>query len=252
MQRCAFTLCLTLPFLFILSFCQVGTAQDLSEEPITQASLITVSGVTDVSMRIRWTAGDGDGTIVVIQEGFPAAASPEDGTEYRASTLFGSGEELGTGSYVVFKGTETAVEITGLTPGTRYYLAAFAYAGAGGTINYLQSDPATASGVTSAGSVSGKVFSVTIFSPYAQTGTSTLSFFDDGYLQFSAYRGFGLYSSAGNLFFGTYWTPNFQSRNLFLVFSGFSIGPYLTAFGVATVNADSSSRGPWFCLGHAN
>jgi len=243
---------LTFSFLLTVSYTPVSSAQELSDEPATQASGVDVVQVTDISMRITWTAGDGDGTILLLKESSPVDVSPQDGTDYSASTLFGSGEELGTGNYVVFKGGETAVDITGLTPGTLYYIAAYSYAGSGSTLNYLQNNPATGNGLTQAGSVSGKVFTITIFSPYTQSGSSTLTFFDDGFLQFSAYRGFGLYSTVGNLFFGSYWTPEFKSQSLFLAFSGFTIGPYLSALGVTTVNADSRTLAPWLCLGHAN
>jgi hypothetical protein len=91
-----------------------------------------------------------------------------------------------------------------------------------------------------------------IFSPYTETSTSTLSFLDDGFLQLSAYNGFGLYSTLGNLFWGSYLTPDFKNQNLLLVFSGVAIGPYLSAIGFTTVNADIRTFGPWFCLGHAN
>jgi len=238
--------------LVLFSFCPVSTAQELSNQPTTQASMIDFTQVTDVSMRITWTAGDGDGTIIVIKEGSRVDTPPQDGTEYRASTLFGGGEELGTGNYLLFKGADTEVDITGLTPGTSYYIAAYAFAGSGSTINYLQNDPAIGSMLTQAGSVSGKVFTITMFLPSTETSTSTLSFFEDGFLQFSAYNGFGLYSTAGNLFFGSYWTPNFKNQNLLLVFSGVTIGPYLTAFGFATANGDTLTLVPWFFLGHEN
>ncbi len=62
---------LTLSFLLLVSFSPVGSAQELSEEPATQASLVDVVQVTDISMRITWTAGDGDGTIVRLKRKFP-------------------------------------------------------------------------------------------------------------------------------------------------------------------------------------
>jgi len=148
--------------------------------------------------------------------------------------------------------SETEIDISGLTPGTVYYVAAYTYAGAGSTINYLQNDPATGSRVTQAGSVSGKVFTITMFLPYVENGTSTLSFFEDGFLQFSAFNGFGLYSTAGNLFYGSYWIPDFKNQNLVLFFSGIAIGPYLSAIGVATANGNTRTIVPWFFLGHAN
>ena len=252
MKQFPYIMYLTLSFLLLGSFTPAASAQELSDEPMTQAALVEFSQVTDVSIRITWTAGDGDGTIVVVSEGSSVDTPPQDGTAYLAQTSFGSGSELGTGNYVVFTGAGTAVDISGLTPGTVYYVAAYAYAGAGNTVNYLQNDPATGSQVTQAGSVSGKVFTITMFLPYAETGTSTLSFFEDGFLQFSAYQGFGLYSTAGNLFYGSYWIPDFKNQNLVLVFSGIAIGPYLSAIGIATAIGDTRTLVPWFFLGHAN
>jgi hypothetical protein len=252
MKRFHYMLYLTISFLLLLGFSPVGSAQELSDAPATQASMVEFEQVTDVSMRITWTAGDGDGTIVVIKEGSRVDTSPQDGTNYLARASFASGDELGTGNYVIFTGTGTAVDISGLTPGTLYYVAAYAYAGSGTTINYLQTDPATGSRVTQAGSVTGKVFTISMFLPYTETGTSTVSFFEDGFLQFSALNGFGLYSTVGNLFFGSYWAPDVKSQNLLLVFSGVAIGPYLAAFGVATANGATRTLVPWFFLGHAN
>ena len=111
---------LPLSFLLLVSFSPVGSTQELSDEPVTQASLVDVVQVTDISMRITWTAGDGDGTLVVMKEGSRVDVPPQDGTGYLARTSFGSGDELGTGNYVVFTGSGTEVEITGLRPGTSY------------------------------------------------------------------------------------------------------------------------------------
>lgn len=222
-------------------------------EPATQPSGITFTGITDNSLRIRWTPGDGDGTIAVMQEGSGISSEPVDGIEYRASAAFGSGDEIGAGSYVIFKGSGSTVDVSGLKPGTVYSVALYEYAGSGtgiSGINYQQTAPAEAVRTTSIGSVIGKVYNITIYSMFTQASVSTLSFFDDGYLQFSAFRGFGLYTAAGNFFWGSYWTPNFQGRDLLIVFTGVTFGPYLSATGVSTVNANMSSGSFWFFLGH--
>lgn len=222
-------------------------------EPATQASAVAFSIITDSSLRIRWTPGDGDGTVVVMKEGSTVDTDPVDGTEYRASSVFGSGDDLGNGSYIISTGIQDTAEVTGLKPATTYSVALYEYAGSGNGssgINYQQTQPARALTVTPVGSVIGKVFNITIYSLFTQPNVSTLSFFDDGYLQFSAFRGFGIYAAAGNFFWGSYWTPNFEGSDLLLVFTGVTFGTYLSATGVSTVNANISNAGLWFCLGH--
>ena len=222
-------------------------------EPATQPSAVTFASITDTSLRIRWTPGDGDGTIVVMQEGTVVDSDPVDGIEYRDSSTFGDGDELGAGNYIILKGSENEVEVTGLKPATAYSVALYEYAGSGngiGGVNYQQSEPARALTVTPVGSVIGKVFNITIYSLFTQANVSTLSFFEDGYLQFSAFRGFGIYTAAGNFFWGSYWTPNFEGSDLLLVFTGVTFGTYLSATGVSTVNANINNAVLWFCLGH--
>jgi len=50
-----------------------------------------------------------------------------DGSSYTANSVFGSGTEVGvgTGNYVVYKGTGTSEEVTNLTNGITYYFRAF-------------------------------------------------------------------------------------------------------------------------------
>lgn len=104
-------------------------------EPATQASAVTFSGVTANSMTVNWTRGSGTGVIVLMSQGSSVSADPVDGTytAYTPSTTFGSGTQIGTGNYVVYKGTGTSVTVTGLTAGATYYAAVYEYAGAADT-----------------------------------------------------------------------------------------------------------------------
>ncbi|UCG49365.1 MAG: hypothetical protein JSU94_06190 [Phycisphaerales bacterium] len=121
-------------------------------EPNVQASGVSFANVSSSGMRITWSAGNGDGTILIVKEGSPVDAGPVDGNEHPASSVFGSGEQLGAGNYVVFRGVGTQADITNLTENTTYYVAAYEYAGSGSGIsgiNYQQTDPNTASQTTS-------------------------------------------------------------------------------------------------------
>jgi len=143
----------------------VGTAYSPNgsfyAEPSAQASAVTFSNVKSTSMTVSWTAGTGGaGRIVLVKAGSAVDAEPADGTDtgYSANPAFGSGTEIGTGNRVVFKGSGTSVNLTGLTPLTVYHVAAFEYAGSDNTvdpdqgINYLTTtEPARNNSSSSSG-----------------------------------------------------------------------------------------------------
>lgn len=95
--------------------------------PTTQATSFTSSTITQTSATVGWTRGDGNNVLVVARQGSVVNADPANGTSYTASANFGSGDEIGTGNYVVYNGTGDTVDLTGLTPGTNYYFAVYEY-----------------------------------------------------------------------------------------------------------------------------
>ncbi len=111
----------------------------------TQAADANFANVTETGMRITWTAGGGDGSIVVVKQGSAVDAAPVDGTAHNGSTVFESGDNLGSDNYVVYRDTTTQVDITGLDPNTTYYVAIYEYAGSGSQINYQQDSATTGS-----------------------------------------------------------------------------------------------------------
>lgn len=108
----------------------------------SQATNVSFTNVQDKSMTITWTRGNGDGSIVLVKEGSIVDSDPVDGTAHIAGTLFKSGDQLGTGNYVVFRGDANQVTVTGLTASTDYWAAVYEYAGSGSAINYQQDTPA--------------------------------------------------------------------------------------------------------------
>ncbi len=95
--------------------------------PTVQASNFTVTSVADNAVTVNWTRGNGSNVLVVAQAGAAVNADPVSGTPYTASSVFGSGSQIGTGNYVVYNGTGTSVNITGLNKGTTYYFAVYEY-----------------------------------------------------------------------------------------------------------------------------
>jgi hypothetical protein len=112
----------------------------LSAEPTTQASGITYSNITATGMTIGFTAGNGTARIILVKQSNAVDAIPIDGTSYTGNPAFGSGNQIGTGNFVVRASTATGTaSITNLSPNTTYHIAIYEYNGTTGTINYLTS-----------------------------------------------------------------------------------------------------------------
>jgi M6 family metalloprotease-like protein len=95
--------------------------------PSIQASSFTSSSINN-TLTIGWTRGNGTaGVIVVGKIGNPVNADPISGTSYSANAAHGSGSQIGTGNYVIYKGTGTSVTTTALLAGVTYHYAIYEY-----------------------------------------------------------------------------------------------------------------------------
>ncbi len=140
-----------------------------TQEPTTNVTSPVFSNVTPTGLTLSWTNGNGDGRLVLIKQGSVVNASPVDGTDYTANAAFGSGTQVGTGNYVVFKGSGNSVDITGLTAGAIYYISVFEYNGLVTSPNFLTTSPATGSQTTFATEPTTSASSLS-FSPVTTTG----------------------------------------------------------------------------------
>jgi hypothetical protein len=103
--------------------------------PSTQASVFSSNTITSSSMNIAFTRGNGDGGVLVVaKSGSAVNTDPQDGVSYTANSVFASGDQLGTGNYVVYKGTANGtgattgnINISGLSPLTTYHFAVYEY-----------------------------------------------------------------------------------------------------------------------------
>ncbi len=114
-------------------------------EPTTapkDPKFITVEGNL---IRFDWTNGDGARRIVVAKKNALVTLKPQDGTVYTPSASFGTlSSEIvpGSGEFVLYDGTGSSVNITGLEKATTYHFAVFEYNLNGASPDYL-----TASGM---------------------------------------------------------------------------------------------------------
>lgn len=117
-------------------------------EPTVQSSAMSISNSTDVSLKVTVTKGNGSERIILAKSGSAVDSAPSDGSTYTANAGFGSGSQIGTGNYVVYRGSDSVVTVTGLTQHTSYYFASFEVNGNNTDDDYLTTAPVTANQTT--------------------------------------------------------------------------------------------------------
>ena len=97
--------------------------------PATQASNVTITNITTTSFKINWTSGSGTYEIVIVRPASSTNVLPVNGNMpgYTANSVYGSGTNLGSSNYVVYKSSGNSVTVTGLTPGVNYEAIVYSY-----------------------------------------------------------------------------------------------------------------------------
>ncbi|MCK7590241.1 T9SS type A sorting domain-containing protein [Subsaxibacter sp. CAU 1640] len=105
--------------------------------PALQATNFTATNIdgTAGTATVSWFPGNGNATLVVLKEGSAVDVDPSSGTSYTANSAFGTGEDLGSGNYVVYSGAGTSVNISNLTVDTEYFVAVYSYYTTGNCYN---------------------------------------------------------------------------------------------------------------------
>ena len=129
--------------------------------PASQASGASITGVTNNSFDINWTAVGGTNSLVVVKAGSAVAGGPSNGTSYTANTVFASGQTIAANEYVVYNGAGNTVNVTGLLPGTSYHAAVFAFTTATNCYNISSPPVANATTVCPQPSVQASNISIT-------------------------------------------------------------------------------------------
>ncbi len=135
-------------------------ACSLSSEPTNAPSALTARYATCDGASITWVNGDGTDRIVVVSTS-PITGNPTDQTSYSAKPFYGQTSTISAGEYVVYNGSGSYFNLTGLSASTTYYLAVFEYNGNACGENYL-STSATASFSTITCSICPQITSVMV------------------------------------------------------------------------------------------
>ncbi|HCS21582.1 MAG TPA: hypothetical protein DIW47_13655 [Bacteroidetes bacterium] len=120
----------------------------LQTEPTVASSGPAFTSISTTGMTFHFTDGDGANRIILIHAGAAVDADPVDGTAYTANSAYSSGDQIGTGNYVVYAGSDTFVSVTGLTANTTYHYEVFEVNGSGESNNYLTSSSLVADEIT--------------------------------------------------------------------------------------------------------
>ena len=180
--------------LFFLVFCLSFTlaSRAAAQEPAIQASNLSVTVGLCNQLDLTWTNGDGAERIVIARSGNAVNQAPADGNQYNASSVFGSGDNLGLGNFVVYAGSGNSFSVTGLTGGQTYHFAVFEYNGSGGGTDYLLSGAPTGSETATGASVNVSANDPTLCA--GQSATLTAS----GGLNYAWSPASGLSATTGN------------------------------------------------------
>jgi hypothetical protein len=97
--------------------------------PGTQASNVTITNITTTSFKVDWTSGSGLYEIVTVRPATSTNVLPSNANmpTYAANSNYGSGTNLGSSNFVVYKSSGTSVTVTGLTPGINYEAVVYSY-----------------------------------------------------------------------------------------------------------------------------
>lgn len=112
------------------------------DQPTVQTSNFNVSTVTNNSITLNWTSGNGGNRIIVARKDSAVNALPVNYVNYVAS-VFGAGSQIGTGNWIVYKGSGTTATISGLSFNTTYYFTILELNGVAAPVYLTVSPPVT-------------------------------------------------------------------------------------------------------------
>lgn len=96
-------------------------------EGLSNVSSVVLDAATKTSLGISWQVPEGTKVMVVAKKDKMISSLPELGTPYLASSEYGAGDSLTDGSFVVYAGSASSLELTGLQHSSDYHFALFSY-----------------------------------------------------------------------------------------------------------------------------
>lgn len=94
--------------------------------------------------------GNGSKRLIICRKGFPVTATAINGTAYTASAVFGSGQEIAPGEFVVSNSSASGITVTNLEPATVYHFRVIEFDETAGGYTYYLNLPKDGSSSTAA------------------------------------------------------------------------------------------------------
>jgi hypothetical protein len=196
----------------------------------TVASTATIGCITNSSIIVNFTGGNGASRIVVAREAVDVSYVPTDGiASTGVNSDFSLAADQGSGNKIVYDGSGNTVTVSGLSSTTQYYFVVYEYNGNGAITEYLQSSFGSNNAVTT-GAASYSVTNGTYtqdFNGFPQTGT--FSFTGTGAFDASACPVNAL--NANGWQFGKYGPLPLTGNAFFIVDNGNSTSGAAYSFG---------------------
>ncbi len=124
--------------ILIISVFVLSTLNLNGQAPTAGAGGFSVTNNDGDRLRVSWTGGNGSNTLVVASTSptFGGTGIPANGIDYTANSIFGSGNEIGTGNFVVYRSSGSNVTITNFVHTTTYYFRIYEFNGTGASTQY--------------------------------------------------------------------------------------------------------------------
>jgi hypothetical protein len=125
----------------------IGTTLDFPT-PTTSASGINFPSVSQTSLTMNWTRGNGNSCLVVAKSGGPVDFIPTSNSNYSVNAGFGFAP-VGNNNFALYKGSANSMVVTNLTPGVTYHFAVYEFNQFNNLIRYRTINPAVGNITTS-------------------------------------------------------------------------------------------------------
>jgi hypothetical protein len=104
--------------------------------PTVSASSLTFSNISNASVKLTWTKGNGGKRIVVARLSSNPAIVPTHLNDYLPGSYFGMGQQTGNNNYCVYNDSGNTATVTGLNLNTNYTFDIYEYNGTNGNHVY--------------------------------------------------------------------------------------------------------------------
>ena len=110
--------------------------------PLSQATELKAKWINGETIKLDWEIGSGQRRVIIAREGTAVNVVPSDNATYSPNSHFTSGQQIGTGNYVVYSGSGNTTNVSNLKPTKTYHFTVYEFNQFGATTLYHTVNPA--------------------------------------------------------------------------------------------------------------